>query len=205
MSRRPSTTTGAHRSGWTDAMRTVFLRAANAAGWNAEQRYMAMLYAGCPRTTTLGNPSVKHECNTTRQWQACMAIAESHAEQQQRGHLVPRPQNADSWYDVAREAVVAEAALLRRIEAEAVALAPDKFSPGFALGCAQRMAHGSPAWLTGGVEPASLDELDQGLMYRTIEFVKAWVQRELGARGLTPTTFRAYSPRTATRTHRSAS
>lgn len=193
MSRRPSTT--ATRRGWTDAMRQVFIRACNAAGLDQAQRYLVMRYAGCPEDRELLRPSVTHPANTTRQWQSCMSLAEAHANQQRRGDLMPRPRNADTWYDVVQQEVALEASLLRRIEAEAVSLAPDKFSPGFALGCAQRMAHGSPAWLTGGVEPASLEQLDEALMYRTVELVKAWVQRELGARGLTPTTFRAYSPR----------
>jgi len=190
---------------WTEKQRHIFLMAARAAGWNEDQRYIAMRHCGCQLKA--GTPSVTHRANDQAAFERCMALAEAHAGQQ--GTTVPKPGKYRSW----REAEVHQGDRLRdlavRIANEAERLLPRRFPSAITVPPTQphvsdNDAQGLSPLLIETVshvcgnddrECLSLDgspcfeTLDAGQLYRVVESLKAHVGRVLGEHGIKPRTF----------------
>lgn len=188
---------------WTHKQRTLFLMAAKAAGWNDDQRYIAMRHCGCPLKA--GTPSVTHPRNDNAAYERCMALAESCAGQ--RGEHVPPPRGKRSW----REAETNQSSRLKRfagaICGEAERVLPAHFDRGL-LGATMQHVCGSDTWsrsvhwATSLGRELSLDDLDAGQLYRVVESLKAHVGRVFLEHGLTPQSFavpRSARQRVATR------
>ncbi|MFM9959222.1 MAG: hypothetical protein ACKVZJ_14250 [Phycisphaerales bacterium] len=187
---------------WTTPQRKLVLVAANKAGWNDQQRYLAMRACGCPLKA--GKPSVTHEGNGRDHLVAVMALAESCAAQ--RGVTdFPRPGRSEvgstarrphvTWRDAALDAGQYLRDKARKIWAEAKERAPgllraDASLEAFALRqCARdhEPEGGAPELYAFPVE--SFDELDTGQLIRVIEGLRAWLGRAFFRSGLTPRTF----------------
>lgn len=174
---------------WTPKQCTLFLIAAKAAGWNDDQRYIAMRHCGCPLKG--GTPSVTHPRNDNAAYERCMALAESCAGQ--RGEHVPPPSKRRTW----REAVAAPNERMRelaqRIANEAVLRLPAQFADNELLRktidhvCGDELVSPDPS----SPVPGTLHSLDAGQLYRVVESLKAHVGRVLLEHGLTPESFTA--------------
>lgn len=201
---------------WSKSQQILIHQAAKAAGWNAEQRYVAMLHAGCPKHPKHGRPSANHPGNSNDAFERVMELAEAMAEP---GTVTP-PRAHPSWSHAARRSLDRRRDLARQIAAEAVTRIPEVFDNPLPLGervAAQQPGEGSPDLtisrphdlapaerLLRGVirhvtnhdsdvlcpfKPENLDQCDSGQLYRVIEALKAWVGRELLKRGYTPESF----------------
>lgn len=178
---------------WSDSQLRTFLRAANAAGWNNQQRYVAMKHVGCALTAE-GRPSAKHPRNTQGQFELVMALAESGARAAGNGKVFPRPKNGASWAEVARNATDRMVRLVESIAGEAERRLPEKFSRGFLVGFIDRMTRDDDMTFYAFMRPLRLiRECDEGQTYRVLEGLKAWVGRELRAEGLTPESFKPHT------------
>lgn len=181
-------TTTQRQQGWSQSQRRIFIMASNAAGWNAQQRYLAMHHVGCPLTDD-NRPSVKHPRNSQRQFELIMAIAEGHAALREMDGKIPRPASHDCWRDVVESSRDRQISLLRKIHSEAIDGAPDKFQVGTLNGFIQRMTKKDDPMF--GVDPPTRpEECDDGQLYRVIEGYKAWAGRELIDHGVMPRCFR---------------
>lgn len=170
---------------WTDKQRTLFMIAARAAGWNTDQRYIAMRHCGCPLTA--GAPSVNHPRNDHTAFERCMALAESCAGQ--RGERIQPPRGKRSW----REAEASQGDRLRRlamaIVTEAVDLLPTHFDARLLDHTIQHICGRDAVWTVRSDGPIRLESLDAGQLYRVVEGLKARIGRMLLERGITPRSF----------------
>lgn len=175
---------------WTPRQRTIFLVAAKAAGWNDDQRYMAMRHSGCPLKA--GTPSVTHPRNDNAAFERCMALAESCAGA--RGEHVPPPRGKRSWREAERAGADRMRNLAMEIAAEAAAVLPGRFDVGLITSTIDHVCAHDPVELRTP-EPAHLVgrgplwRLDSGQVYRVVESLKAHVGRVFLEHGLTPTSF----------------
>lgn len=177
---------------WTDRQRKLFMIAARAAGWNDDQRYIAMRHSGCP--TRGGKPSVTHPRNDNAAFERCMALAESCAGQ--RGEHVPPPSRKPTW----REAVATPNERMRelatRIADEAARRLPAFGSPTSLLSDTIRHVtsgdSGELTWMHmqhADRGDRELARLDAGQLYRVVESLRAHVGRVFLEHGITPTSF----------------
>lgn len=177
---------------WSDAQKRMFLTAATAAGWNDQQRYMAMRHAGCPDTER--NPvSVRNRFNNQSHFELCMDLAESSAGM--NGRTVPRPRHVPSWRHHVQMQRDRQATLIAAIWSEAQSRLPVVFRSGGLDGFVRRMTcrdaeraaeQGLPI---APIQPEDIGECDPGQMYRIHEGLKKWVAREFIQRGLEPESF----------------
>ena len=195
---------------WSPKQQLLFLKASNIAGWNDQQRYVAMRACGCPlvkgtvgrgQATEAGvtRPSIKAPGNTHESFAAVMVLAEASAEQRGRGAAFPRPSNADSWLDSSRDTSKRVRDLVRRVWAEACERMPGRFFGGeaaldaFVKGQLARDPAEFPEHFDHA--PEAIDECDLAQAARILESLKAWVGREFYRAGITPRTF--YIPSSA--------
>jgi hypothetical protein len=173
------------RRGWSDSQRTTFLRACSAAGWNDQQRYMAMRHCGCPLQGD--RPSVKSPRNTNGHFEQLMALAEAQAKL--RGRDVRPPREHRSWREAAENGRLRLVELARSIIAEGVIRVPDVFNDGLERYIIAHTTADDLGNMAGIPNPLSLDECDGGQLHRVVEALRAYVGRELDARGLQPRNF----------------
>ena len=174
---------------WSKSQNIMLQRAATAAGWNNEQRYMAMRYVGCRDARGKGRPSATGTSNTQDQFELLMALAYQHAAMNGAGHTVPSPRKG-TWSEAA-DAVGSR--VRRKVEdvwVEASQRIPDVFHSRGLDGFVVRMTKADPVEFTFGDMPRSLEDCDTGQLYRILEGIKGWVGREMLKRGLTPSTFK---------------
>ncbi len=176
---------------WSVKQQKLAMIAARGAGWNEEQRYIAMRHVGMPqgRTPAGDRPSVHHPRNDHRHFERYMALAESCALSRGEGDAFPRAAGGRLWRDAAAERTDRVVRLIKRIEAEAVERLPMKFAPGFVHGLILRVCGRDEIRQPHIDVVGVLADLDDGQAYRVLEAMKAWVGRELGARGMEPRTF----------------
>ncbi len=173
---------------WSKSQNIMLQKAAKAAGWNSEQRYMAMRYVGCRDAKGKGRPSATGPSNTQDQFELIMALAYQHASMNKAGHAVPAPRSG-TWSDAA-EAIGAR--VRRKIEdvwMEASQRISDVFHPRGLDGFVIRQTKNDPAEFSFDDSPRSLEECDTAQLYRILEGLKGWIGREMLRRGLTPSTF----------------
>lgn len=176
--------------GWSKPQRTRFLIASTLAGWNDQQRYVAMAHVGCPLMHSTNRPSVSHGRNSQRSYELVMALAESHAAS--RGadmRKFPQPANG-TWREKSALEGERMSRLIESIAFEAVTQLPEKFLPNFLSGFVMRMTDKDRAEFCSQTHrPISLRECDEGQLYRILEGLKAWVGREFDRTGKTPRSF----------------
>lgn len=189
---------------WTKLQIKVFMVAARAAGWNEDQRYMAMRHCGCPtRSDGVATPSVNHPRNTNALFERCMALAESCAGQQ--GVTIAPPKGKRSWREAERGAGDRMRDLAHAIVEEAIRRAPDVFfptrrvapdqvAPGLLDATIQHVCGNDPREVLGFIRECHvatwrLSDLDTGQLYRVVESLKAQVGRVLLERGIVPASF----------------
>lgn len=171
---------------WTERQQRCAVMAASKAGWNDEQRYIAMLHCGCPKSPS-GQVSLKNKNNPHDAFEQYMALAESAAEA--RGERIYPPKGQPSWRAVADGKRTRTIKLIESIWAEGCARLNAKLDAdgldGFVLRMTQRDQ--SPC----GVPLAHhrLADCDGGQLYRILEGLKGWIGREFAERGVTPETF----------------
>lgn len=189
--------------GWTRPMQQAFLRASGCAGWNDQQRYLAMRHCGCPDAAKHGRPSTTHPKNTRDSFLACMELAEACAAAD--SVAVPPPKSEKSWRDAARASADNVRHFARRIAAEGVRRLPGVFDDGL-LGYAVRHITGDDSAEVSPrmayARPVSIDDCDLGQAMRVVESLRAHVGRELDRRGLAPEGFRLPQSVIARRTRR---
>lgn len=176
--------------GWSEKQTTVFLRAANMAGWNQQQRYMAMVHVGCPLLASDKRPSVKHRGNSQQSFELVMAFAESQAEIREVDmEKFPQPQRG-TWRKLGQDQHARMRDLITRIAHEAVTELPEKFGPRFLAGFIMRMTQNDSGHMAALYpNPAELEQCDEGQLYRVLEGLKAWVGREFTRVNRTPKSF----------------
>jgi hypothetical protein len=172
---------------WSKLQRTTFLSAARKAGWNAEQRYAVMRYAGCASDVVNGRPSVTAVSNTNRHFRECMAIAEGSV-LGQGGRLRP-PKDFPSWDAACNDTRAAEAALARAIAREAQERLSVHFDGNLLNAAVAHVATVTSNPLLPGVKPDRLEQCDGPTTHRVTECLRAWVGRKFLEGGLTPRTF----------------
>lgn len=185
---------------WSMPQRTLFLRACSAAGWNDEQRYVAMRHAGCPLRD--GRPTLKHAGNGQAAFEAVMALAEAQAAME--GRSVPSPRGGGTWRDRSATSRRGLEGKARQIAAEAIRRAPGKFDDGLLDYAVRHVTGGDSADLPVLARPATLAECDEGQMLRVVEALRAMVGRVFGECGLVPQSFET-PPSARRRVGRSAS
>ncbi|MCA9289370.1 MAG: hypothetical protein KDA05_12330 [Phycisphaerales bacterium] len=176
---------------WSPSQRTRFLMAAKAAGWNDEQRYMAMRHCGCPLKA--GKPSVTHPRNDNAGFERAMALAESCAGQ--RGERVPPPRGKQSWRQAETQQGERIKRLINEVAIEAERCLPARFDR-------YKLVQQTIDHCCGNDEPAFSGPtsgrnsiggvqmyLDAGQLYRVLESLKAHVGRVLLEHGIRPRTF----------------
>lgn len=193
--------------GWSDAQRAMLFKAVAAAGWNDQQRYIAMRHAGCPCSEADGGsardrrPSVANPRNTHRQFEIVMSLAEASARGRGAGKLMPGPGKPHaSWADAATFSASREQRLIEAIWREAMTRAPAVFQAGGLIGFIERMTARDETAVTLGRLPTTTRELDPGQTYRVLEGLKAWVGRVFAERGITPQSFTPHAPHRRPRT-----
>lgn len=175
---------------WSPSQRTRFLLAAKAAGWNDEQRYMAMRHCGCPLKA--GKPSVTHPRNDNAGFERAMALAESCAGQ--RGERVPPPRGKQSWRQAEAQQGERIKGLINEVAIEAERCLPARFVAGELIAGTIRHVCANDAWswcsFIAEHAPADLlKNLDSGQLYRVVDSLKAHVGRVLLEHGIRPRTF----------------
>lgn len=175
---------------WTKRQITRFHIACGLAGWNAQQRYVAMAHVGCPLTHAENRPSVSHIRNSQDSYELVMALAESHAAS--RGANMRKfPQPAQgTWREKSAAKAERTMRLIEAIAFEAVTELPEKFLPNFLSGFVQRMTtkdHGEFSSNTS--RPESVRDCDEGQLYRILEGLKEWVGREFDRVDRLPSSF----------------
>lgn len=142
---------------WSDKQRTLFMIACGLAGWNDQQRYLAMRAAGCPCVAPAkppkarriksdtdaqcppggmpdaspSRPSVMAPGNTHEMFAAVMSLAEASA--RTRGATMikfPRPAAGKAWRDAALDTSTRLIHKAREIWREAQERMPGKFFGG---------------------------------------------------------------------------
>lgn len=174
------------RKGWSNAQRRCFTIASRRAGWNDEQRYIAMRHVGCRDFGDLGRPSVSHERNTNAQFEQVMAIAESHAEM--NGDQVHPPRDKASWKQAASRGRERQIGLATAIADEACDRLPAIFKRN-PLSHAVAHVTKSDCEEFGGRNLDDIKHCDGGQVYRVVECLRAWVGRYFADAGLTPRSF----------------
>lgn len=175
------------RTGWSRAQRHRFFGAARAAGWNEQQRYMAMRHVGCRDFGDLGRPSVSHTANTNAQFEQVMAIAEAHAEM--NGADVHPPRNHTSWRQASDRGRDRQIGLARDIALEARRRLPGVFKKDPLPAAVYHVTqHDNEDF--GGRGFDDIDDCDGGQVYRVVECLRAWVGRYFAKAGLEPETFK---------------
>lgn len=196
---------------WSQKQRLLFLKASGLAGWNDQQRYLAMRAVGCPCVATTipgfdaraglqSRPSIKAPGNTHEMFAAVMSLAESSA--RTRGAMMsrfPRPASGrvDSGQPTWRDAAMDTASRLihkaREIWREAQERMPGKFFGGdealdaFARRVTAADASQFPDHFMAA--PQDLDGCDAAQACRVVEGLRAWVGRDFYAAGINPRSF----------------
>lgn len=176
--------------GWSDKQTTLFLRASNMAGWNDQQRYMAMVHVGCPLLASERRPSVKHRGNSQQSFELVMALAESQAEIREVDmRKFPQPSRG-TWRELSQQQQTRMRGLITRIAHEAVTELPEKFLPNFLSGFILRMTQKDSREMAAlDHNPSELEFCDEGQLYRILEGLKAWVGREFDRVDRSPRSF----------------
>lgn len=179
---------------WSKAQQIMAHRAAQAAAWNNQQRYIALRHVNCPDDAAVGRPSFKHRGNTQRSFELFMDLAEAQARGRGAGHLVPRPASGESWNEKIAAGRDAQVRLIERVWLEAATRIPDKFAPADSkhqglTAFVRRMTMYDDAGIALDRRPESLAECDAAQLQRILEGLKKWVGREMQRLGLTPDTF----------------
>lgn len=175
---------------WTKKQIMRFHIACGLAGWNDQQRYVAMKHVGCPLMHSEKRPSVSHSRNSQWSYDLIMALAESHAAS--RGADMSRfPQPAHgTWREISGQKAERMARFVEAIAGEAKEKLPEKFLPNFLGGFVMRMTEKDTGEFSSQTSrPQSLRECDEGQLYRILEGLKAWVAREFHRVGREPSTF----------------
>lgn len=177
---------------WTPKQRTTFLAAVRAAGWNDDQRYIAMRHCGCPLKA--GTPSVTHPRNDNAAFERCMALAESCAGQ--RGERIAPPRGKRSWREAERAQGDRLRDLARRIAAEARRSLPQVFPASTLAGTIRHVCGEDDRAMVDRIQDFRDDDgenllftLDPGQLYRVVESLKAHVGRVFLEHGITPASF----------------
>ena len=180
---------------WSKAQRTCFLVACSAAGWNDQQRYMAMRHAGCPLDSRRRRPSMTHPFNDRRAFVLCMELAERSASAEGRKVRPPRGDGsagaARTWSEEAARERRGWEIKAKSIIVEASRRLPEVFDDGLLTYAIKHTRGDDARELPINADPRTLAELDAGQLYRVVELLRAYVGRELLARGLTPQSFTA--------------
>lgn len=183
---------------WSKSQQIAIHKAAKAAGWNPQQRYIAMRHAGCPNLRDSGSggrPSVSHPRNSNRHYELVMVLAEAQALTRGLGDDMPRPGRGGFWKDSASDQRWREIEAVRKIAHEAIERMPKTFDPYFLAGFIARMTRHDDKGFASVACPKDLTECDEGQIYRIHEGLKAWVGRELADRGMAPRSFRWHGRR----------
>lgn len=178
------------RSGWTPTQRKCFVIASTKAGWNDDQRYMAMRYAGCPLDKSTKRPSVKHPGNRDAQFEALMALAESAAIA--RGERVHPPRGKRSWSEASARGRERLAGLACAIAEEARLRMPAQFDAGLLPWMVERITRSDLPDLQGGFGAGPTDDLrrcDAHQVHRVVEGLRAYVGRYFHRAGIVPNSF----------------
>ncbi|MEN0021586.1 MAG: hypothetical protein AAF747_11985 [Planctomycetota bacterium] len=172
-------------SGWSDAQRFSVYTACKQAGWNSEQRHLAMKHVGCPVDSKLGRCTTKHARLTNTQFELLMELAEACAAQ--RGTAVKPPREVRSWRELVGKQGLPLMRKAETIAREAHERQPKVFGPKLLDGMIERVTMHD---LGEFAAPAcSLQECDAGQLRRVVEALKQYVGREFARRGLTPGSF----------------
>lgn len=173
---------------WTRAQRVCFMRACAQAELTDPMRYILMRHAGCPLKGSPPRPSISHAANDNGMFERCMAIVERHAAG--LGHEVRPPKGQRSWAQSAANSGKRMVHKIRAIAAECVERIPEVFDEGFLAGFISRMTkHDEYSVTLRTHAPGSLEECDEGQLYRILEGLRAWGGREFARRGVHPRSF----------------
>lgn len=187
--------------GWSRPMQIYFFRAAEAAGWNEQQRYIVMRHAGCAekqRAAAKGSgtasegqlrPSANDARNTIEQWELCMCVAQAGADERGNGAAVPKSIRGIPWGDVERLAIERMRFAIGRVWEELVLRMPDLFHPDGLPGFVQRMTEKDQPQFVLGAPPRTIADCDAAQLHRVLEGIKAWGTRRCLERDITPKTF----------------
>lgn len=174
------------KQGWTDAQKRCAITASGKAGFNDQQRYMAMLHAGCPKSAS-GQVSMSNPKNPHAAFEQFMAIAESAAAQ--RGQHIYPPKGKRSWAEVADSNRSRQIKLIESIWDEARHHLGAKFHADGLDGFVQRMTSKDTTAFGNPLPPRTLEQCDAAQVYRILEGLKGWVGREFSERGIEPGSF----------------
>lgn len=179
---------------WSKSQCIFIHRATKAAGWNADQRYIAMRHAGCPCVSKGANgtmrPSVNTMGNTQHQFELVMSIAEGHWRMNGTPGEFPASRSGESWERLASRNNSQTLYKVREIWAEARERLPETFAPHGLDGFVQRMTKNHDDLLAFQAKPMTIDDVrDPATLYRIVEGLKGWVGREFCTRGMKPRSF----------------
>jgi hypothetical protein len=172
---------------WTERQRKCAISAASKAGWNDQQRYIAMRHAGCKPSAT-GQISLANPSNPHGAFEQYMAIAESAAAE--RGEHIYPPTGKPSWNAVASGQRTRTIRLIESIYAEAQSKLSRKFHEGGLPGFVSRMTRNDTSVCGVKLWTNELEHCDSAQLYRILEGLKAWVAREMIEHGLAPSSFK---------------